>query len=127
MNKDELNKLFDQQAAGYDKQWSRLSAINECLYLLLNSIFADLPSDAHVMCVGAGTGRELIHLAERFPKWTFTAVEPSTEMVAICRQNIRDRGLETRCELHWGYVDSLPYAPSFDAATSFFGLSVHFG
>lgn len=118
MNKDELSQLFDQQAAGYDKQWSRLSAINDCLYLFLDSIYADLPTDAHILCVGAGTGRELIHLAEKFPGWRFTAVEPSSEMVTVCRQNIEERGITERCELICGYVDSLPDEANFDGATS---------
>lgn len=119
MTKDELTELFDKQAAGYDKQWSRLSAINECLYLLLDSVFADLPEDAHILCVGSGTGRELIHLAERFPDWQLTAVEPSKEMAAICQQNLKEKGLESRCELHVGYLDILPENSGFDAATSF--------
>lgn len=119
MTKDELNDLFDKQAAGYDRQWSRLSAINDCLYLLLDSVLADLPSDANVLCVGAGTGRELIYLAERFPAWTFTAVEPSREMATVCRRNVAERGLDSRVEVHCGYVDSLDLEPRFDAATSF--------
>ena len=65
MNKDELKALFDQQASSYDKQWSRMAPINNGLYFLLESVFSELPSDAQVLCVGAGTGKELIYLGIR--------------------------------------------------------------
>ncbi len=119
MTKDELNSLFDQAAAGYDKQWSNLSAINECLYLLLRSIFAEIRPDANILCVGAGTGKEIVHLADLFPTWQFMAVEPSGAMTDVCGQNIEKAGLADRCRFHQGYVDSLPQDESFDAATSF--------
>jgi tRNA (cmo5U34)-methyltransferase len=35
MNPDEVRTLFDQQAAGYDRQWQRLSPIRDCLHWLL--------------------------------------------------------------------------------------------
>lgn len=119
MTKDELNSLFDQAAAGYDKQWSNLSAINECLYLLLRSVFAEVRDDAKILCVGAGTGKEIVHLAGVFPSWQFVAVEPSEAMMAVCRQNIENAGIAGRCQFHQGYVDSLPQGESFDSATSF--------
>jgi len=76
MNNDEIKAVFEQQAAGYDKQWTRMAPINNGLYFLLESVFAELPSEARILCVGVGTGKELIHLANRFPKWRFTAVQP---------------------------------------------------
>ena len=35
MNQDQLNALFDQQAAGYDAQWAKTQAVRDCLHLLL--------------------------------------------------------------------------------------------
>ena len=43
MNQDEITRLFDQQAAGYDAQWARTYPIRDCLHLLLDSAFATLP------------------------------------------------------------------------------------
>ena len=40
MNDNELKALFDQMAPGYDKQWERTAPINQCLYFLLESVFA---------------------------------------------------------------------------------------
>ena len=119
MHPDELVSLFDQQAAGYDRQWAKTAAIRDCLYFLLEPLFAELPPDARVLCVGAGTGAELAHLARVFPRWTFTAVEPSGAMLEACRRRAEADGFAARCEFHEGFLDSLPPEAPFDAATCF--------
>ncbi len=48
MEQHELDKLFDQQAAGYDAQWARMAPIRESLHFLLETVFADLPEDARL-------------------------------------------------------------------------------
>ncbi len=119
MNNDELKAVFDQQASSYDKQWTRLAPINDGLYFLLEALFAELPSDARVLCVGVGTGKELIYLARKFPGWCFTAVEPSGAMLAVCRAAAEREGIASRCDFHEGYLESLPVEASYDAATCF--------
>ncbi|HAR60197.1 MAG: class I SAM-dependent methyltransferase [Alcanivorax sp.] len=119
MNDNELKALFDQMAPGYDKQWERTAPINQCLYFLLESVFAALPEDARILCVGAGTGSEILHLASRFPGWRFTAVEPARGMLDVCRRRADEAGIAERCEFHEGYLDSLPAGASYQAATSF--------
>lgn len=119
MDRDQITSTFDQQSATYDQQWSKLAAIRECLLLLVGPVFATLPADARVLCVGAGTGAEIEHLAGRFPGWTFTAVEPSSGMLAACRQRAEAGGFAHRCVFHAGYLDALPATEPFDAATSF--------
>ena len=66
---------------------------------------------------GVGTGSELIDLAQAFPQWRFTAVEPAAPMLDICRQRAEECGIASRCTFHEGYLDSLPESDSFDAAT----------
>ena len=119
MNDNELKALFDQMAPGYDKQWERTAPINQCLYFLLESVFAALPEDARILCVGAGTCSEILHLASRFPGWRFTAVEPARGMLDVCRRRADEAGIAERCEFHEGYLDSLPAGASYQAATSF--------
>lgn len=119
MQPDDIVALFDQQAAGYDRQWARTAPIRDCLYLLLEPLLADLPADARVLCVGAGTGQEMAHLARRFPGWRFTAVEPSGAMLEACRQRAVDAGFADRCGFHHGFLESLPAGAPFDAATCF--------
>lgn len=115
----QIKAIFDQQAANYDAQWAKTAPIRNCLYLLVESHFANLPSDARILCVGVGTGIELAHLAMQNPKWRFTAVEPSQPMLEICRQRAEAAGFASRCHFHEGYLDSLPSSPTHDAATCF--------
>lgn len=119
MNNDELKDVFDQQASGYDKQWERMAPINNGLHFLLEFVFAELPSETRVLCVGVGTGKELIHLAKKFPGWRFTAVEPSGAMLDVCRHRVDEAGFTSRCYFHEGYLDSLPVEEKYDAATCF--------
>ncbi|TWI06003.1 tRNA (cmo5U34)-methyltransferase [Luteimonas cucumeris] len=119
MNQDEIKALFDQQAAGYDAQWAKTSPIRNCLHLLVDSMFAQLPKDARVLCVGVGTGAEMAHLALRNPGWRFVAVEPSGAMLEVCRQLAEREGFSERCQFHEGYLESLAADGESDAATCF--------
>jgi len=119
MQQEKITEIFDQQASTYDQKWSRLAPINSALHLLSSAILSHLPSTARILCVGAGTGNEILHLAQKFPGWHFTAVEPSTAMLKVFRRRAEEHGILSRCVLHAGYLDSLPPDDSFDAATSF--------
>ncbi|WP_421684640.1 class I SAM-dependent methyltransferase [Stutzerimonas urumqiensis] len=119
MQAEELKALFDQQAKGYDRQWAGMAPLRDTLHLLLASLFAELPADARILCVGVGTGAELGHLADRFPGWRFTALDPSRAMLDRCRERAEQGGFVHRCTFHEGYLDSLPLQPAHDAATCF--------
>lgn len=117
MNDNELREVFDRMAPGYDNKLARMAPVNNGLYFLLETVFAELPQDARILCVGVGTGAELIHLAKVFPGWNFTALEPSGVMLDVCRQRVDEAGLSSRCSFHEGYVDSLPLEIKHHAAT----------
>ncbi len=119
MRSDEITALFEQQASSYDERWAKTAAIRDGLHFLLPAVFAELPEDARLLCVGAGTGEELAYLANRFPRWRFAAVEPSGAMLDICRTKARQQGFLARCDFHEGYLDSMPFSEQFDAATCF--------
>lgn len=108
----------EKHAASYDQKFARLAPMREALHLLTSAVLADLPANARILCVGAGTGAELIYLAQRNPDWRFTAVEPSAPMLNVCRQRIGESGIQSRCELHGGFMDTLPASEPFDAATA---------
>jgi tRNA (cmo5U34)-methyltransferase len=119
MQKPELPIAFDEaHAAAYDQRFAPLAPMRDALHLLTSAILADLPTESRILCVGAGTGQELIYLADKFPRWRFTLVEPSAPMMAVCRRKAAEYGMTSRCEFHEGYLDSLPPAAPFNAATS---------
>lgn len=119
MDKNQLESTFDQQSASYDTQWAKLSAFQEGVHLLVASLLCDLPERARILCVGAGTGAEIHRLSSRFPGWTFVAVEPSAGMVGVARKRAETYGYADRCRFHQGYLETLPDAGAFDAATCF--------
>ena len=102
----------------YDERAAKFAPVRDTLNFLVRLVLADLPSESRILCVGAGTGAELLDIAHAFPGWRFTAVEPSPDMLDICRQKIDEAGLASRCHLHEGYLDSLPQTEPFNAATS---------
>lgn len=119
MSQQEGPSFFDRTVADkYDRQSAWLAPLADALHALIGAAFSDLPVDASVLCVGAGTGSELLYLARRFPRWSFTAVEPSAPMLEVCRRRATEAGIAARCVFHEGYLDSLPSAKPFDAATA---------
>lgn len=108
----------EPHAAAYDRRWARLAPMGNALHFLAKAVLTELPNDARVLCVGAGTGSELFALAADHPDWRFTAVEPATPMLAVLRRKAAAAGIEPRCEFHEGYLDTLPAGAPFDAATS---------
>lgn len=120
MQKEEITAIFDQQAATYDQKWSELAPINSALHLLTAAVLVELPAEANILCVGVGTGTEILYLAKKFPGWSFTAVEPSNPMLEVFRHRATEAGIVSRCTFHAGYLDSLrPATEPFDAATAF--------
>jgi tRNA (cmo5U34)-methyltransferase len=118
MKNQESTIVFDQERASkHDKQFAKLAPMRDGLDLSICMVLSELPDDARILCVGVGTGTELIYLAQHFPQWQFTAVEPATPMLDICRQKAEAYGIASRCTFHEGYLDSLPVSDAFDAAT----------
>lgn len=110
---------FDEdRAASYDQRFDKISAVMDALHLLMRFWFSKLPADARILCVGAGTGAELFPLAEAFPGWSFTLVDPAGPMLAQCKKKAEAAGIADRCTFHEGYLESLPPASPFHAATS---------
>lgn len=107
-----------EQAAAYDERFKKVGALKESLHLLIRILFSDLPEGSRILCVGAGTGAEILALAEAFPSFGFMAVEPSLPMLEVCRDRVVAAGMAGRCAFHHGYIETLPEEERFDAATS---------
>jgi tRNA (cmo5U34)-methyltransferase len=113
-----------EHAKAYDQRNDKLAPFRESILLLTQIACAHVPQDARILCVGVGTGEEVVYLARRNPGWRFMLVEPSRDMLDICRQKMEAQGLSERCDFHEGYLESLAEMPPFDAATCL--LVAHF-
>ncbi|MBE1159055.1 class I SAM-dependent methyltransferase [Dyella sp. 7MK23] len=80
-----------------------------------------VPSDGHVLVLGAGGGLELKVFAEAQAGWQFAGVDPSAEMLKLAEATLGP--LASRVALHEGYIDTAPMGP-FDGATCL--LTMHF-
>lgn len=114
-----LTSFNQDHATVYDERFSKLAPFRDALHLLSAAVLTPLPENARILCVGAGTGAELLALAARFPGWHFTAVEPSAPMLNRCREKASAAGVADRCDFHEGFLDSLPETEPYHAATSF--------
>jgi tRNA (cmo5U34)-methyltransferase len=117
--------FFNKEAAQkYDERNSKLTAISDSLHFLMELILRDLPAQSRILCVGAGTGAEILSLTRAFPQWKFVALDPSLDMLDVCRERLKKAGVAERCEFFHGYVRDLPGSSGFDAALSI--LVAHF-
>lgn len=108
--------FFDQKfSESYDERNRNLSPIFKNLHFLIGLVLADLPDNAHVLCVGVGTGEEIVALSGAHPGWQFTGVEPSAAMAGICRNKIQESGLADRCTIFNGYLSDTDEGTHYDA------------
>lgn len=116
--------FFNQELAdAYDRRNSELAPISDCLHFLMRLALADLPRQARVLCVGVGTGAEILSLARARPDWSFVGIDPSAEMLGVGRARLEQAGVLDRCALMQGYAEDAPDGP-FDAVVSL--LVAHF-
>lgn len=115
---------FTASAKAYDERNRQLAPIAENMHFLIRLILQNAPARSHVLCVGVGTGAEIISLAKYFPEYTFVGVDPSVGMLDVCRERLAEAGVLDRCELIHGYVNDVAHGENFDAALSI--LVAHF-
>lgn len=102
----------------HDEQFSKLSPLKDTLHLLLRMVLLEVPEDSRVLIVGAGTGQELLYLAEAFPMFIFSVVEPDPSMLEICIKKCKAGDIFPRCTFHEGILETIPGNDCFQAATS---------
>lgn len=105
-------------ASAYDERNKKLSPIADNMHFLIRLVLADMPQASRVLCVGVGTGAEILSLAQANPQWTFVGVEPSLSMLDVCRERLAKEGVQDRCTLIHGYVQDVSETEKFDAALS---------
>lgn len=114
-----MSNFFTKEASqAYDEKNRKLAPIADNMHFLIRLILKDLPVRARVLCAGVGTGAEILSLSQAFPDWTFLALDPSAEMLEVCRERLKKAEVLDRCELLHGYVQDAPIGERFDAALS---------
>lgn len=82
------------EALNYDSRIARLIPGYELLHQLTQAQLHTLfPSSARFLVVGAGTGFEVVRLAELNPNWHFVAQDISPDMLDIARKRCKDAGV----------------------------------
>ncbi len=119
----DLNPPID--VSKYDRSIRLFCAAYEPMFSMsYASLRSMLPEDADVLVVGAGTGMEICTFGRSSPRWMFTGVDPSAEMLAIAEKKIDTCNLLNAISLFNGYTHELPGIRQFDAATCI--LVMHF-
>jgi len=78
MSDAQLSAIFSKDlATNYDEKFAKLAPMKDALHLSIRVLLSELPEDANILCVGAGTGAELLYLSNAFPLWRFTVIEPA--------------------------------------------------
>lgn len=114
-----MASYFNKDASrAYDEKSRRLAPIADGMHFLIRLVLQGLPVRSRILCVGVGTGAEILPLAEAFPQWSFLGLDPSAEMLEVCRERLKTAGVLERCELVHGYVRDAPAGEGFDAALS---------
>ena len=73
-----------------------------------------VPPQADIIVLGAGGGLELRAFTQARPRWRFTGVDPSREMLDLARRVLAP--LPPQVDLIEGHIDDAPAGP-FDGAT----------
>lgn len=115
---------FSEAAKAYDERNKQLAPIADNMHFLIRLILKDITPRARVLCVGVGTGAEILSLSKAFPEWTFVGVDPARGMLDVCRERLSSAGVLDRCELIEGYVHDAPQGETFDVTLSV--LVAHF-
>ncbi len=91
--------------SSYDEKRAETAPPRGTLNFLIRVILSELLENANILCVGAGTGLELIALAQNFPRRQFPAIEPAAPMLVIfCRRRrAEENGITSRCAFHEDY------------------------
>lgn len=98
----------EELAKRYDERNRRLAPIGDSLHFLMRLVLEDSPTHSRVLSVGAGTGADILALAEAFPHWSFVAADPSLSMLNVCRERMQNAGLSDRCEFVHGFAHDVP-------------------
>lgn len=117
---------YDRMASGYERYWAPVLAPSA--RALLDRLAPDVDAGARrILDVGVGTGNLSIPALARWPDIEVTGIDPSSEMIAVAENLVRERvpGAERRFATRVAAAADLPFDDAwFDAAMSSFVLQL---
>lgn len=126
MNKapQRVQGIFDGLAKDYDKMNDIISLGTHRSWRAKTMASIDIPKNAQILDVAAGTGDWTIALAKELgDKGHVTGFDLSSEMLAVTREKVREAGVSFWVTLTQGNAMELPYEDdTFDLVTIGFGL-----
>lgn len=103
----------------------KIPSYDSLLAMIQSYYRVQLGENASLLVIGAGGENELSPWAPSNPKWTFTGVDPSKEMLKMAKYKAVELGIEKHFSLIQGTIDDLPRQDSkLDAASCI--LFIHF-
>lgn len=111
MNNEDFKSIyeFDLNLIGdFFKDLPRQGPGNDEITRLALTMIPDLPADARMADLGAGTGGQTIALA-RNTSGHITAIELMPAFIDIMKRRVADAGLSERITVHEGSMDDLPF------------------
>ncbi len=119
-SREEIRKTYGMSGEEYD-EWrladERGLLLSEHDQQIFNQMFPELPADARVLEIGAGTGRFTIPALERGV--TMTAADINQSLLTSLREKVKARGFESRCEIREADIFNLDFPDeSFDLVFS---------
>ncbi len=110
----ELYRNMQRVIPGVDALYALVGAVMEC----------EAPSRGHILIVGAGGGRELETLGPSAKAFSFTAVDPSPDMMELAARYAQTARCADRTRFLVGDISAAAIDESHDAATAL--LVMHF-
>lgn len=99
-----------EEAQNYDSRITKLVPGYALIHQLTGAqLLALYPNSATILVVGAGTGKEIVELAQLNPSWRFIAQDVSADMLAIADQHFTKLGLQERVQIHHGAISPQAY------------------
>ena len=116
---------YAKGATDYDKRIRKTFPFYETIHPAINAILRSvLGAESELLIVGAGTGAEILELANANPNWRFLGVDPAQPMLDLAKEKIQAAGLTDRVSLFKGSVDDLSTNRLYDGATM--AMVLHF-
>lgn len=120
--RDRMDRMYATQRHFYDASRKFYLLGRDRLIQNLNP-----PPGGHVIEIGCGTGRNLIHAARRYPQAQFVGIDVSTEMLRTANKAIARAGLGDRVRV--AFADATMLTPTrqrqhFDRAFLSYSLSM---